>query len=318
MENDHRPKQDPRRGRLYQGLAIGLGIVIGFPLLVLISDAKEFDRAMLGLLAFFIGTGLFLLHQHGERHLAPSADDVMTNDPRPPILYLRSFEDENIDPFGLVSGAEGTLARVMEEVGPFVAVGRPGDQLPPLGASRSYRRDTDWQSYVLSLLDRAALVILLAGRTQGLAWELRQCAQRITPEKLVVLVPNRRASYDEFQAIARAAGIPLTLPPFPDREAARYDADDISGLVHFDRSWQGHFSAFPKAFWKGKGTEIATSTTRNEERIRLALKPVAEATGLPIRMPRTNYLLIGFLGYMALGFVFLAVMGWLLLTGRLD
>jgi len=210
------------------------------------------------------------------------------------------------------------LAQVMDEVGPFVAVGRPGDQLPPLGASRSYRGDTDWQSYVLGLLHRATLVILLAGRTQGLAWELRQCAQRITPERLVVLVPNKRASYDAFQATARAAGIPLTLPPFPEAETARYDADDISGLVHFDRNWQGHFSAFPRAFWKGASHEISTSTTRAAERIRLALKPVANATGLPIRMPRTNYLLIGFLGYMALIFVFLAVMLWLGLTGRLD
>jgi hypothetical protein len=313
MAEDHRPGQDPRRGRLYQGLAIGLGIVIGLPLLALISNADDLDRAMLGLMAFFIGYGLFFLHQHGERHLAPSADEVMSDDPRPPILYLRSFEDENVD-LGSVSGVEGTLAQVMDEVGPFVAVGRPGDQLPPLGASRSYRRDVDWQSYVVGLLDRAALVILLAGRTQGLAWELRQCAQRITPERLVVLVPNTRASYDAFQATAQAAGIPLTLPPFPEAETARYRADDISGLVYFDRNWQGHFSAFPRAFWKGARIEIG----RAAERIRLALKPVANAAGLPIRMPRTNYPLIGFLGYWALAFAFLAVMVWLGLIGRLN
>jgi hypothetical protein len=134
----------------------------------------------------------------------------------------------------------------------------------------------------------------------------------------VVLVPNRRTSYEGFEATAREARIPLALPPFPSDEATRYEADNMSGLVYFDRNWQGRFSGFPKAFWKGTSHEIATSSTRAKERIRLALKPVAEATGLPIKMPRTNYLLIGMLGYFALVFVFLGIMLWLGMTGALD
>lgn len=313
MSRDHLPEQSLTWGRIYKGLAIGLGIIIGLPLLVLISDARGLDRALLGLLAFFIGAGLVWLHQHGERHSAPNADQVLSRDPRAPILYLRAFEDDEE-----ARGLEYSLAEVMEDVGPFVAVGRPGDKLPPLGASRSYQRDEDWKSYVLDLLERAALVVMLAGRTQGLGWELRQCAQRIGPKKLVVLVPNRRASYEAFQATAREAGLPLTLPPFPSRKMTRYEADHISGLVFFDHNWQGMFSGFQRAFWKGTSHEISTSSTRAKERIRLAMKPVAEATGLPIRMPRTNYLLIGLLGYLALAFVFLGIMIWLVMTGALN
>jgi hypothetical protein len=313
MSHDHLPQQSLARGRLYKGLAIVLGVLVGLPLLVLMADAKGLERALLGLLAFFIGAGLVWLHQHGDRHTAPTADEVLANDPRAPILYLRSFEDDEA-----AIGLEYSLSEVMEEVGPFVAVGRPGDKLPPLGVSRSYQRNEDWQPYVLDLMNRAALVVMLAGRTQGLAWELRQCAQRIRPERLVVLVPNQRSSYEEFEATAREAGIPLTLPSFPSREATRYEADHISGLVSFDHNWQGEFSGFPKAFWKGTSHEISTSSTRARERIRLALKPVAEATGLPIRMPRTNYLLIGLIGYFALVFVFLGVMVWLWKIGVLK
>ena len=37
-------------------------------------------------------------------------------------------------------GLEYSLSEVMDEVGPFVAVGRPGDKLPPLGVARSWQR----------------------------------------------------------------------------------------------------------------------------------------------------------------------------------
>ena len=313
MSNDHLPEQSLARGRLYKGLAIGLGIVIGLPLLVVIADAKGFERALWGTLAFAIGSGLYLLHQHGDRHTAPSADDVLASDPRAPILYLRSFEDDEE-----AAGLEYSLSEVMADAGPFVAVGRPGDKLPPLGVSRSYQREEDWQAYVIGLIDCAALVVMLAGRTEGLVWELRQCARRLRPERLVVLVPNQRSSYEQFQATARGAGIPLTLPPFPSREAARFAADHISGLVVFDGDWQGRFSGFPRAFWKGTSHEISTSSTRAKERIRLALRPVVEATGLPINMPRTNYPLIAFVTFVTLALVFLGVMTWLLMTGVLK
>lgn len=313
MSQDHLPEQNPSRGRLYQRIAIGLGIVAGIILLPLLADAKDLERAMWGMLAFAIGTALYFLYQLGERHIAPSADEVLATDSRPPVLYLRSFEDDEE-----AVGLEYSLSEVMDDVGPFVAVGRPGDKLPPLGVTRSYHRDEDWQSYVVDLLDRSALVVMLAGRTEGLAWELGQAARRLSPERLVVLVPNQQESYERFQAMAREAGIPLQLPSFPSRDAARYEADNISGLVYFDRDWQGHFSGFPKSFWKGKSHEISTSTTRAEPRIRLALKPVADATGLPIQMPRTNYFLIGMLGYLAAALIFIGVLAWLVATGVLK
>jgi hypothetical protein len=310
MSGHHLPQQSQARGRLYRGVAIGLGIVIGIPLLVVIARADGLERASWGFLAFVIGTALALLHEYGGRHLLPTADEVMASDTRAPVLYLRAFEDDDE-----ASILEYRLVEVMQEVGPFVAVGRPGDKLPPLGASRSYQPDANWQSYVLDLLDRAVLVVMLAGRTQGLQWELEQCAKRIEPSKLVVLVPNQRASYEGFEATAQEVGLPLTLPPFPDRNAAPHEAANISGLVYFDRSWRGKLSGFPRAFWVGNSHEIATSSTRAKERIRLALKPVVEATGLPIRMPRTNYLLIGFLGYLALVGILLAILVWLWMAG---
>jgi hypothetical protein len=314
MSGNHLPQRSQARGRLYQGVAIGLGVVVGLPLLAVIAKADGLERASWGLLAFVIGTALALLHEYGGRHLLPTADEVMASDTRAPVLYLRAFEDDDEAQI-----LEYSLAEVMQDVGPFVAVGRPGDKLPPLGASRSYQPDDNWQSYVLDLLDRAVLVVMLAGRTQGLQWELRQCAKRIEPHKLVLLVPNERASYEGFEVSARNAGLPLTLPPFPDRDAAPHEAANLSGLVYFDRSWRGEFSGFPRAFWVGTSHEIATSSTRAKERIRLALKPVVEAAGLPIRMPRTNYPVIVLLGCIAFVVISLViVVGWLWKTGALS
>jgi hypothetical protein len=46
------------------------------------------------------------------------------------------------------------------KAGPFVAVGRPGDPLPQLGANRLYVDDADWQAAVLRLMDGAAGAVI--------------------------------------------------------------------------------------------------------------------------------------------------------------
>jgi hypothetical protein len=51
----------------------------------------------------------------------------------------------------------------MSKIGPFVAIGRPGERLPQLGAIRLYVADPEWQEMVTRLMSEAALVVLRAG-----------------------------------------------------------------------------------------------------------------------------------------------------------
>ena len=44
---------------------------------------------------------------------------------------------------------EEQLAKVVAEIGSFIAIGRPGENLPTLGAIRLYTGDADWQESVL-------------------------------------------------------------------------------------------------------------------------------------------------------------------------
>jgi hypothetical protein len=63
-----------------------------------------------------------------------------------------------------------------------VAVGKPQEHLPPLGAARLYVRSEDWQSKVKRLMRQAQAVVLVlftrnlqdqAHKAQGFQWEIQ-------------------------------------------------------------------------------------------------------------------------------------------------
>jgi hypothetical protein len=94
-----------------------------------------------------------------------------------PVVYLRSFYvDQGFSrrprpvgrPFS-VRTEEEQLAKALREIGPVVAIGKPGERLPRLGANRIYVRDEDWQEQVLSWFARAALVGLNPAKPKNLA-----------------------------------------------------------------------------------------------------------------------------------------------------
>ena len=119
----------------------------------------------------FSGLRLF---QRAKRFDAPSGARVLSDDKRAPVLYLRSFEDDpkvarrvGIAGFKL-NNEEEDIAEIVGALGPFVAIGRPGEMLPYAGAARLYVGEGDWHERVQTLLSLARLVILRAGDTSGL------------------------------------------------------------------------------------------------------------------------------------------------------
>jgi len=238
---------------------------------------------------------------------------VVASDRRPPVVYLRSFDDDYA-----VSIEEEILADILDEVGPFVAIGRPEDKLPPLGASRKYLPDGPWKPHVLNLLNRASLVVLLAGKTEGLAWEMAQCRRRLDPKQLVVLVQRDRAAYEAFIERVQAEDMSIVLPSFPAPNAAPHHAGQFCGLVRFDERWNGRFEPFQKAAWIGQGHEITTRETGMENRLRLAFSEQRMPDGQVVSAPGRNWLKMGFVGYIVFLFLFLLVFVFLGLTGQLD
>jgi hypothetical protein len=184
--------------------------------------------------AVFLGPTLL---RHGKRIVRARAAAAAADDPHPPVLYLRSFADEETRQHGF---EEEELANVVGRIGPVVAVGRPGERLPPLGAVRFYIEDDEWRSRVSALIAEAQVVIVRAGAGEGLAWEVEQAIGTLAPGRLVILLAQAPAGYEGFRA--RTAGLlPRPLPPV---EFADDAGEGIWGIARFRSDWTPELAFF--------------------------------------------------------------------------
>lgn len=233
------PVRRRRRGIVYAWL--GWIMVLGaLPFMALTSPISQALMAFGGI-ALFIGGGLLL--RRGMKHSARSGEDSLAHDDRPPILYLRSFADES-DDYRLTSFLRGAfgrrisadvpawasqeqllLGKYLSKIGPYVAIGRPGEPLPELGADRIYVGE-EWEEQVLTLLRRARFVVIRAGSTRGLHWELDRIMAAVEPSRVLMILPASRRSYERFRQSA-----PGPLQRLPDRQP-------VERLVVFEDDWR--------------------------------------------------------------------------------
>src|SRR5205814_1123904 len=116
--------------------------------------------------------------------------------------------------------AEDSLSGMLSPFGPVVAIGRPEEEMPEVGAARIYVGDDHWQDLIKDLLsDRGALAVFQAGGTKGLRWELETIAAMLQPEQILMFLPfglhwssyRRNAGYAGFQDWADSC-FPAPLP----------------------------------------------------------------------------------------------------------
>jgi hypothetical protein len=87
-----------------------------------------------------------------RRHLARVIQSPSHLDREAFVLYLLTFRSDNLQA-GVVRGGplasgrseEEQVAQAVRAVGPMVAVGRPGESLPYVGAIRMYLPRENWQ-----------------------------------------------------------------------------------------------------------------------------------------------------------------------------
>ena len=96
------------------------------------------------------------------------------------------------------------MTRRFRRFGQVVAVGRPGERLPLLGASRGYLPLDDWQGPVSMLIKGARVVLLLIGPSDGTVWEYVEAVRLLEPARLVLLVDCDLPAYYRFRALADA------------------------------------------------------------------------------------------------------------------
>jgi hypothetical protein len=155
-----------------------------------------------------IGVGLLAVggfaFRAARRRARASAARLRASDGRRPILYLRSFDDDDLPLASVVSARrpfleffrvrggdpfEEAIAWQLAPHGPVVAVGRPGRPLASLGAARDLLAEGDWRSGVTERMREAQAVVLVIGTTEGLAWEVAQLVDDGQLAKTVFLLP---------------------------------------------------------------------------------------------------------------------------------
>jgi hypothetical protein len=227
-----------------------------------------------------------------RRHWVSSADIRIEQDPRPPVLYLRSFHDD-----ALLSQQrahwrthEEMWAQQLKRVGPVVALGAPGRELPHLGAARRYETESEWQNAILEWMRVASLVVLFLGDTEAFSWEVEQTVEIVPPERLVFLLPSDPARWPafraHFQALVPAAHLPVELPGRTFRLRAKLPARlryPTWGALYFDADWTARLSKCTPAK-KAYLVSLAFPGALSRARIYGAMRPVLERNGIRGRL----------------------------------
>jgi len=131
-----------------------------------------------------------------RRHYTHDAKTLLALDRRPPVLYLRSFGDDRARTWG--KGFYGKFrGRTLDEavapfarlIGPYIAIANPNEKLPHIGAAQSHFTDETWQDAIAQWVGMSQLIVMQAGRTEGIAWELSHIFGAQRHSRLVVLIP---------------------------------------------------------------------------------------------------------------------------------
>jgi hypothetical protein len=192
---------------------------------------------------FAAGGALFVW---SKRKSALRGTAVREIDRRPAVLLLRSFDDDMM----AVRDSKGsrstdlhrkgmTFERVVQDhlspFGPFIAIGRPEEPLSPLGAARDYVPDAVWQDEVQRRIQDAAVVVLIIGTSQGLAWELARLRDLAQLHKLILLFPPADDVVNRWTTLVgrdRASGMPILPGEIrPEQTLALIYADDLTPLI---------------------------------------------------------------------------------------
>jgi len=194
-------------------------LVIGVPLLIVLKlDGVHWTWwVYVPILVFgvvFFTAGM-TLRRRASRLLLPNATQLLAADIRRPVLFIRSFQDDQLtvprtedSKYSFLNVSlplEEAIADKLHGFGPLVAIGRPDDEYPNVGASRFYFSNEEWQGEVSELIQESSLIAMLAGGTKGLQWELEHIVANGFEKKLIILFPpifkrgRRRAALIEMR-----------------------------------------------------------------------------------------------------------------------
>lgn len=184
------PRARPRNpARGWALIGAGYAYLVGFDLLWISFPHENQSGHGIYVLGY-----LFFLYARAQ--FQPTAEAVLEADKRPPILFLRSFQDDakiNYSSTTNVAFDYSLESRISEhffKFGPFIAVDAPKRKVLALGAARAKLGDGDWKMQVTNWMDASCLIVVLLGVTHWVEWELRQILERGHVHKLILCFPQ--------------------------------------------------------------------------------------------------------------------------------
>lgn len=173
-----------------------------------------------------------------RQQMLRSADEILAKSSCSPILYLRAFSTDNAsapDHYSLEKREhrfltwrvlnpafwterrdwtfEEVLCRGLSSLTAVVAIGKPDEPLPKIGAARKYLSHSDWKQEVAVLLEICRFCCLVVGHSDGLLWEVKYVLTFCPPEKVLILVsPDDERAWSFIVRLIANKNIERTLP----------------------------------------------------------------------------------------------------------
>lgn len=204
---------------LVAGYSLLLGLVFGLVLILVDLPNKQSHTLNILYLVIFLIIAYFAywITLIGHRMIKVNALNIILHKRGNYILYLRSFEDENMNIER--RKFESMIVSICGKIGPVVAVTNPNTSDPPprLGANRLTLNSNDWQSEVKKIIEHSKFVFVILGKTAGLMWEIEQILET-APDKLNLVIPPLEDNVvaqrlSAFKSIASSYGITMEDPP---------------------------------------------------------------------------------------------------------
>lgn len=226
--------------------------------------------------AFFVGfvvlvpTAIYLI-QRGKSQLL--MDELIRNDPRPPVIYLRAFKQESqffvIGPksqygqwaqslHAALAEAQQDIGITLEEylgqeitksIGPFLALGSPEDYMTPPGAARQYAKDEEWKIRLDELVHKAACIIVELSKSDNLRWEFENLRSEGLQEILYIVTrpttTGRSVGWDFWRVLWRSRGVGVVTWPELSGDLGKlgytidFDDPGPGAVVGFDAHGEG-------------------------------------------------------------------------------
>ena len=253
------------------------------------------------------------ISDRARRYATKLYQGVREWDTRPPILFLRSFNQDKIGlkvrtldrmltwPAGL--GRARQLDEILLETGapygPIIAIGDPHDPIPPLGAARIFVRDAQagWQEVVRALINASNVVVICPTGTEGVAWEICQLRDRFPRTIFLASIDMpRENTIAMFEDILRGARLESFASQLKrGRRPIAAFLDPVAGwtvLAARVLSVQTYTVAMNRAFQSmlGKAGAPLSSDAKKETAVRNRQITKSEAclgSGAPVK-PKTN------------------------------